>query len=588
MEVEFFKEALQMDKGGKFIKTTIVACRPRGEVKSFDISLMVLWRFYCFYAQTIVLAANSKEQVRFNILEECRDIILHSPILKQELFGQAASDNKIITRKATASRLVSGIRLRDCISDKGIFAFGIDGSITSQIIPIAGHTGLMSNINVAVFNEAFRMRDEKFYGELITSIRNVPNAQIYIDTIVAPKGHFVQRLYEQSISGNPPPELYFQYYGDNWYHPEMQDEQGEKQRERFKTELLIHDYNRLIRNLWEAASTNWFSKNQIQETAIIGLADNLQGGESTIHQEINRRLAYIENLKVQRNNLVKEGQNTEAITKEISDYLDTFLLADTLYRLPIVSAAILDKICRQYNATVRLMAGIDRAGEYPLVGAPRGLRARTAISLIAKLFCLDGRTLFFALEIAVLGTTEGKTIRKQINEKLLFYHQEFDGLDGVTVEAWQAEDLKGWCKERQLGEVYSVHPGPVNLAKAFGYMHKITEQGIFKSPLVPFYRDTKGDVYPIAEEKCNLDFIDEDLFREELYAFSDEGKKFQSCEKKQWGGIQDDTVFATAWALYSLMEFASGKAIRNLDKDGARGFFIPYIEGESYVTERRA
>ena len=583
MEREFFTEALQMKDNGAFVKTTIVACRPRGDLKSFDISVMVLWRFYCFYLQTIVLAANSKEQVRFNILEECRDIILHSPNLKQELYGQPPDSNKIFVRKANKTRVVSGIRMRDCISDKGIFTFGLDGSIASQILPISGHTGLLSNINVAVFNEAFRMRDETFYGELITSIRNVPNAQIYIDTTVAPKGHFVHRLYEQAISNLPPPSLYFQYYGDHWYHPEMQGEPGEEQRSRFKTELTLNDYNRLIRNLWEAATTNWFTKNQIQETTIMGLTDKLQMGENIIHQEINRRLAHIETLKIQRNDLVKEGQNTGAITTAINDYLNTFILVDTLYRLPVVSAAALDKLCRHYNAVVWLMAGIDRAGEYPLVGTPKGLRARTAISLIAKLFCLDGRILYFALDISVLGTTEEKTIRKQIEEKLLFYHQEFDGLDGVIVEAWQAEDLKNWCKDRQLGEVYSVHPGPVNLNKAFSYIHRITEQGIFKCPLVPFYRDNNGDVYPIAEEKFNLDFIDEDLFREELYAFSDEGKKFGSCEKKIQGGIQDDTIFATTWALYGLMELASGRAIRNLSKDGAKGFFIPYIEGESYT-----
>jgi len=241
-QVEICKEALEMDSTGTFKYKFIVFCWPRGEAKSFLACMIAIWRLCCFPREKIILGANSRDQVNFVHFDVIKEHILNSP----ELVEFIGEDN-VLQRGVVLRRDKHG-------KQKDIFA----KDVISIIAPISTAQGIMSNITACTFSEAHKMKDETFFTELAGSTRFIHNSMVLIDSVVAPQGHFMERMYKNCKRGEDD-LTYFSHYSDVHYNPDMTD----KELESFKRKLLPSEFNRHFRNRWEDAGFGLFSKYQI-------------------------------------------------------------------------------------------------------------------------------------------------------------------------------------------------------------------------------------------------------------------------------------------------------------------------------------
>lgn len=238
-QIEFFHKALELRPDGTYKNKIIVACRPRGDFKSFDIIVLFLFRLFNLPREKIMLSANSKDQVKFVHFDEATEIVKHSPRL-WNVPGLDVQAKKI--------RLMSGKK-----------------DEYSYIEPMPSMSSIRSNITCATFSEIFRMNDEKHWTELYGSIRGVPDAMALVDSTVAPKGHILARLYDSYQKGRNP-KLYFQFYCKKHYNPEMTEEELES----IKSDMLPNEYAKFFDNTWESAAFSMFTQQHIAEIGYVG------------------------------------------------------------------------------------------------------------------------------------------------------------------------------------------------------------------------------------------------------------------------------------------------------------------------------
>jgi len=269
-QVEWLKEALTLKNDRfdeeEFKHRFIVFCHPRGDAKSFLVVLICIWRFCVFPRERIILGANTKEQVTFVHYDVIVEHILNSPILTEYV-----GENNVMKQGTVLRRDKRG-KVKDIASK----------DVISLIAPISTAQAIRSNITACSFSEMWKMKDETFYTELSGSIRAVKNGMALIDSVVAPKGHILYRLYKTSL--NPPghpehdPLLYFSYYSDEHYNPTMTQEELASYRRQF----LPSEYNRHFRNRWADAAYGMFTRNQISCMDIVGVPGaNISTGEET-------------------------------------------------------------------------------------------------------------------------------------------------------------------------------------------------------------------------------------------------------------------------------------------------------------------
>ena len=182
---EIIRDALRMEEG-RFVHRLLVFCWMRGEGKSLLVCLILIWKFFVFSEQKIMLGANSKDQVKFVHFDIIRDIILNSPMLLEWVGGKRNIQEK-------------EIRLKD---EKG--------NIRSLIRSISSFSGIVSNITGYSFSEIFDMKNPKFFVQLDGSIRNIPNAFGIIDSTVSEKTHVLYKLYTQALQKKTK-GVYFSY-----------------------------------------------------------------------------------------------------------------------------------------------------------------------------------------------------------------------------------------------------------------------------------------------------------------------------------------------------------------------------------------
>ena len=135
---------------------------------------------------------------------------------------------------------------------------------------------------------------------------------------------------------------------------------------------------------------------------------------------------------------------------------------------------------------------------------------------------------------------------KQILDRL---DTDYDGVDSFCSERFGAWDVAQWCEDRGI-YFEPVFPSYQRQKEAFNYFYNAIDKGRFKAPAIA----VSGSKH-------------EDIVREELAVFmhhSDTPKWFGSPEKLEKHGIQDDSVYMLAWAMYG------GRNI-NVDKFRIRG-----------------
>jgi len=512
------REALRMENG-RFVYNLLVLCWPRGEGKSFIVCLIQLWRFYNWPEQKIMLGANSKDQIKFVHYDIMRDIILNSPKLLAEVGG----DRNIQEKE---------IRMKDS-----------RGKVRSIIRSISTMTGIVSNITGYTFSEMFDMKKPRFFTQLHGSIRNVPNAIGTIDSTVSDKLHVLYTIY-QNFQRRKAKRTFFSYrsspkgdYRDYW-HPNM----TQVQLNDYETTFPFGEYEKYFKNLWSAGSENVFTEEMIEETRTIGTKTQL-----IAHSEVQRLLS-IKWKALRAEQFAKDKGFSESVQEhkekvyeaeiQLRRVSEVYTLKDRFGAPTMASVSDLVKMGNMFDTDWSILVGADFGDPY----AVRGL-ARTILVAVAKGLpgsrsnplayigeSISPKYLYVVLLVSNVKDHSVNSVKDLLDD----IHTEFQGIDVFCSERWGTGDIEKFCEERDI-KFEAIFPTYDRQKDAFKEFLSSVKDGRYKCPELG-----------IAGTK------QEDIREEEMSIFNHDSDKkwFGSPEKGEKFGVQDDWMFANAWALF--------------------------------------
>jgi hypothetical protein len=551
---EILKAALQM-KDNRFIHKLIVLCWQRGDGKSLMVCLIVLWKFFNWPRQQIVLGANSASQVRFVHYDIIRDIILNSPKLLSKI-GRRNIKEKEIT-------IVDKVKKRQSI-----------------IRAISSFSGIMSNISAYTFSEMFDMKNPKFFVQIDGSTRNIPNALGLIDSTVSEKSHVLYRLYETSKKKKDP-ALFFSYRfsqkGDakDFFNPNMTQQQLDSYKEKFP----FGEFERYFKNLWSAGAERVFTDEMIEASNYLGIDKQVN-----VHPALMEIMTSKHTLMRQEQKIItragdpelNEAKNPEIVAQLESQHeplfdemerrlwpvSNAYELRDTITGTPAMATIEdLNKMSEIYDTDWAILTGMDRADPMKARTA-----ARTVVIAVAKglagsrtnPFPVDEseapRYLYILLHLANI---EDHSI-EVVQDTLIAIKDEFDGIDSFGTERWGAVDLVSWCDSNNISaNIY--YPTYSRQRTMFTELFLAYKNGRFKTPPV-WVRGSKED----------------DVLKEEVGVFDHNPAaskgKFGSPEKRDKYGRQDDCMFALGSAIYGGLSLGV-EAFRERKGMKSYGFF---------------
>lgn len=511
------RRALHMDDNGEFIHRLIVFCWMRGEGKSFLACLIQLWKFFCFPRQKIMLGANSKDQVKFVHYDIMREIILNSPKLRSHIGDANIQEKEIrLVNKAT-------------------------NGIESVIRSISSFSGIVSNITGYTFSEMFDMKNPKFFVQLDGSIRNITNAFGVIDSTVSEKSHILYQLYENTVLGKTK-TVFFNYrysvnadYQDYW-NPKMDQDQLND----YQTKFPFGEFERYFKNTWEAGSTQIFTTPIIDEIQMLG-CDGENMNHFRMQELLKQKEGYI--LKHKLLNDKGLGHQGESALDKIPQLLSRFTLIDTVYKLESFSSPDmatmqdLRELSDVFDTDWVILAGADIGDVLAVSG-----QANTVHAIVAKgyihsrsnpLISINDNAPKYIYVLLHLSLIQGHSL-DSMKEQAEHADTELGGIDNFSTERYGSWDIVKWCEERHI-QHESIYPNYDRQKDAFKEFYTACEEGRFKAPKLRV-RGVKGD----------------DILREEMEHFQHDlsKKTFGSSEKFKRGGVQDDTMYAIAWAIY--------------------------------------
>lgn len=239
MQKDNFKACLAMDNtpDGKIFKYRFIFfSRPRGDFKTFDVMLILLWRLFNFPNENIIIGSNSRDQSKFLLLGDMNKTILNSPKLL-----------KIVGREN--------------VLEKGIFIRNRKGDTLSSITTMSNEASIKSGMTCAGFTEMYKMKDPALYTDLAGSIRGTPNGMIIGESIVSSKSHKFYQLYKTSKDDDL---MYFQHYDSVHHNPYM----TEAELKSYKNQFLPHEYEQNFVNTWASARNGLFGEKLIKNMLI--------------------------------------------------------------------------------------------------------------------------------------------------------------------------------------------------------------------------------------------------------------------------------------------------------------------------------
>jgi hypothetical protein len=529
---EVIREALRMENN-QFIYKLIVLCWQRGDGKSLLVCLIILWKFFNWPRQQIMLGANSVSQIRFVHYDIIRDIILNSPRLLAQI-GRKNIREKEIRIKDKTEKTQSIIRA------------------------LSSFSGIVSNITCYSFSEMFDMKNPKFFVQIDGSIRNIPNALGLIDSTVSEKSHILYRLYETHKNGKDP-KLFFSYRCSpkgshkDFLNPNMTQQQLDSYKEKFP----FGEFERYFKNLWSAGSERVFTDELIEAANYLGVDKQLN-----VHHALMEVLKDKTRLIQQEHKIISrhyDADNDDVQSPEIVAQLDQqhkHLFEDMDRRLwpvsdiyelrnkytggpAMASVSDLEKLGNLFDTEWAILTGMDRADPMKTKTAARSIVIALAKGLMGSRtnpFPTDDaeapRYLYVLLHLADIEDHSVEVIQ----DTLISIKDEYDGIDSFGTERWGAVDLVNWCRENDiLADIY--YPTYSRQRTMFTEMFLAFKNGRFKTPPL-WVRGNK----------------EEDILKEELSVFdhnpaSSKGK-FGSPEKFEKYGRQDDVVFALGSAIY--------------------------------------
>ena len=559
---EVFREALEM-RDGRFRYRLIIFCWPRGEGKSLMVCLIQLWKFFCFPRQQIVFGALSKDQTKFVHYEMIQSVLLNSPKLIN------------VIGKANVQRGQTVLK-----NNKG--------EVISSFQPISTYSGIVSNITGYTFSEMFDMKEPKFFVQLDGSVRNIINALGTIDSTVSVKEHILYRLYK-GVQQNEDKLTYFSYRcapnasPDDYWHPLMTKDQLDSYRKKFPPA----EFDRYFRNVWELESGKLFSDPIVKSIFYFGTKtkDGLiipdRGEVRKTFETIQEHQIRVDNLdarKNQGNTIARMNQRKRKISADkyrdmIVEEHRKLIQMDNYYKLHSISmpklatAEDLQNLSNIYNTNWSIHVGLDRAD--PMARDPL---ARTILTCVAKGLPgskdkveLDKEIPAYLYLLMHLAWIEDSTL-EGIKSELQSCYLEYDGLDSLCSERWGTWDLAPWCEEHEV-KFEPLFPSFNIQRKAFNELYNLVYDGRIKSPEVT----TPGSQTPniLAEEL-------------KMFDYHPEKKWYGSPQKMEVQGVQDDCIYALAWAIYGGREIGFSSFRPRWGTQSSFGTFFPDERKLSY------
>ena len=545
MQKPIMMEALQMSNG-RFKYRLIVLCWMRGDGKSLIACLIQLWKFFCFPKQAIMLGANSKDQVKFVHYDIMREIIQNSP------------------------NLLATVGERN-IQEKEIRLQNSKGVTISIIRSISSFSGIVSNITGYTFSEIFDMKNPKFFVQLDGSTRNMPNALGIIDSTVSTKTHILYKLYSSWIENKHKGMTFFSYrcskeasYKD-FFNPQMTQEQLDDYRMKFPPA----EFDRYFRNVWESGVGKVFSEDMVDATRILSVHPTgaPQPNTAVIQKHLALIRKYSEDMGESKND---ELQGLRAgLIRFIKPVSHIYRLNESVFFNSLATAEHLKELSDYYDTDWVVGIGADRADPMKIV--THG--ARTIVTTIAK--GLPGSRSNPAIQYlpnaiqsyiyVVLGMNHiMDNSLDGIKTIVTIAHTTYDGLDMFCAERWGMFDIVPWLEDSEI-KFELIQPNVERQKMAFSEMYMIVATERFKCPLIGISGSKMDDIY-----------------KEEMLAFeqSSDGKVwFGSPEKSERYGIQDDSIFSSAWGLYGMRNLTAA----NFRARGVAPFMGMYYENKKVL-----
>jgi hypothetical protein len=540
------REALKMENG-RFVYRLLIFCWMRGEGKSFLACLIQLWKFFCWPKQDIVLGANSKDQIKFVHFDVMSDIVKNSP----RLLGIVGWKN--VQQKS--------ITLRDK-----------RGGIVSTIRALSSFSGIVSNITGYTFSEMFSMKNPKFFVELDGSIRTIANALGVIDSTVSPKQHPLYAMWRDKVEKKPGTENIFYSYRyseegnqNDWWHPNMTQEELDG----YKVKFPFGEFEKFFKNLWSAGKVRVFSDEMIEAMSIYSVDGHLGSQDKVIEllEEKNRMLQQISDLEVKD---IDARASNEALLHDIEKRfgrISKYYQLNNGYENQAATIEDLKKLGDLFDTNWVILVGVDRADPMKTRSS-----ARTIVTCLAKglpgsrsnpfMFYGEGvvpNYMYIRLHLEDVTNHSLEGIKELLNQ----YHLEYDGIDAIGGERWGLWDLEPWATEREIS-FDLIFPTYDRQRSAFGEFYSSVSKGLFKSAPTGVLGSKSGDIQ--IEE---MEIFDHDI----------EKRWFGSPEKEEKGGIQDDSMFATGWAMFS----GRNLGIENFRERGTTSFIFGIYVQEKQV-----
>lgn len=468
------------------------------------VSILTLFFFFNGYSETIILAGNTKDQSTFTHYDLCKSIIQHTPKLLRTP-GLEVKE-KYIALKSGPKEFFSSMRA----------------------VPTS--VGLLPGTTRAIFTELHNLQDTKFFYDLWSSLRNVPNAMVLVDTTVARPGHLVHNLWQTFVKGEDP-KIYFHHYADKHYNPEMTEEELNHFRQTMPEVL----FNMYFRNRWEDAAGSLFPIERIMEMGVCGI----DGKIAPPTPELTAFVKELREYEIKRNNYQRGGIDIAFMNREIAALERRLVPVSSLYKMP-ATGEDLAKIGRTFGCNFIIGVGLDRAmrqAKHP---------GRTVMSCVARGVVTEETSLYFILDIYI---PQDQDTLPNLADKYLEWSREYGWIDKVAIESYMGQDFYDWVSDKAL-KAEKCSPTYAAQRPVFFSMSNIVDSGQIKCPPVPYYTDDEGRLYRGFTNK-------NDVFREEMEMFNfipgetEKTGKFGSPEKHKKSGVQDDTIYSVGWAIYA-------------------------------------
>jgi len=474
---------------------------------SLCVKLMGLFLFFNRRGESIVFAGSSRDQADTVHFKELKEICQRTPALA-EIPGLEVQEKRIILRAGSKS-------------------------IECELAPIASKTGLLTGTTSAIFTELHEHTDCKFFEDLWTSLRGIPNAIALVDTTVADKDHVVRKLYEAHREGDE--MIYFDHHQTNSLvsrNPEITPTILKS----YQRILMPHVFRKYFYNRWEDAGDDTLGTIDIRRVGVVGVRVGAHDyyGQS---KQLDDTLKELVTLESDRDILSGHNLDMARHNRQIKEIKSKLIMVDDIYSMP-ASMEDVDRIKHLFKTEMFIFVGIDRA-KMATKSADRTVLSCLGVAPVNEAF-----SYCFILDLFIPREDDYMVLQS----KLIEWQERFGWIHKVTAEAYETKDLIKWCDNHGFeADMENNHPTGKKQIEIFVPFYMLVTNGYFKAPTIPYYCDDAGRLH---EGYTNHD----DIFRLELKActFNADPKRpfFGSKEKnKRAGAVKDDTVFSVVWGL---------------------------------------